>query len=222
MKLYDPIAWNERFDILDRVWGAIRDKDGHLCDDGFVAITADAKHVIAHKESVSVTYVIEYSHDHVPVQADAFNHLSGFVLDADDSWAPEKITPLSEEQKGIVATALKVSACDVKAFDPVTPAGKVAPVRLCPMGAKACRTSLVEVWDALDGMDDIYPLSFTELSGVPFMALRAVSYGYFVVPSDNPKSFRVRITACIPMGVHRVKDFNQMVHDVFGYKREND
>lgn len=222
MGKYSYIDYGDWLALIERIELMARDEDGELCDDGFVAVAAGSKYLVVHQASSGVTFVVEYSRDHRPVQADAFERISSSNYNF--HCEPNGIEPLSEEQKSIVATALKASLCDVKAFDPVTPAGKVAPVRLCPMGAKAKRYALheaMELFNVLHGADAVYPLSFTEMDSSPVMALRAVAYDGSSI-FGHGKTFRMRITACIPMAVHRVKDFNEMVHDVFGYKREDD
>lgn len=222
MGKYSYIGIDERLVFSERIWRSAHDANGNVCDDGFIAAASEPKYLVCHQKSTGVTFVMEYTHDHKPVQEDAFECIGGFSTSVwGGGWEAENIEPLSEEQKSIVAAALKASLCDVKAFDPVTPAGKVAPVRLCPMGAKASREALEGAVAALNRFDSVYPLSFTEFADRPVMVLRAVSYN--VDPKTYERtSFRMRITACIPMEVHRVKDFNEMVHDVFGYKREDD
>lgn len=222
MGKYSYIGIEERKALVGRIYGSIHDENGTDWSDGFVAMAADPKYLVGHQKSTGVTFVVEYTHDHKPVQADAFERIVGFSTSVwGGDWETVNIKPLSEEEKSIVATALKASLCDVKAFDPVTPAGKVAPVRLCPMGGHVDVDALLEVMELFSEIGSCprrtYPLSYTELDGCPFMALRTVNYDAF-----NRQEFRMRITACIPMAVHRVKDFNEMVHDVFGYKREDD
>lgn len=214
------------FDYIDslefyRVWKRIYFDDR---DEGFVAITPDGKLVVAYDEVYNMSFVMDYTREHEPVQADAFMRLHKVSsIDFNSLSTSFKVEQLDDEQRSIVADALRASNCDVKAFDPVTPAGKVAPVRLCPMGGYVDGYSLSAAASVLECLgwivSHVYPLSFVELNGSPVMALRGVDY---IHDDDGDEFFRMRMTICIPMVVHRVEDFNKTVHDVFGYKREDD